>query len=221
MTSQQPPPTVATLVEHAVTVLRDALISGEIPPRSRIRIEETARQLGMSAIPVREALRTLASQGLVVPLPRRGYRAADLTADDVEDTYRMRVLLDPMAVQLAVPNLGPAELAELERAFEALVSSYRGTDAMLVRRRHRAFHWGIYQHCGSRWLLRCLEILWENSERYQQASVPKRGTVEQRAAEHREILAACAAKDADGAAESMRHHLLTTRDTMRTLLTPL
>lgn len=210
--------TVSTLVEHALSVLRDEVISGQIPPRARIRIEETAARLGMSAIPVREALRTLASQGLVVPLPRRGYRVADLSAEDLDDTYRLRILLDPMAVMLAVPNLGPPELHALEEAYEGLVKTYRGKDARLSRTMHRAYHWAIYRHCGSAWLLRCLEILWENSERYQQASVPSRGNIEQRAAEHREILEFCRAKDAEGAAESTRHHLEKTRDTMRSLL---
>lgn len=209
---------VSTLVEHAVAVLRDAVISGEIPPRSRILIEETAARLGMSAIPVREALRTLASQGLVVPLPRRGYRVADLSAEDVDDTYRLRVILDPMAVRLAVPQLDPEALSDLDSAFDALVKAYRSKDPALTRQCHRAFHWAIYRHCGSQWLLRCLEILWENSERYQQASIPKRGTVEQRAAEHREILHGCHAGDAELAAESMRHHLDKTRDTLRGLL---
>ncbi len=208
----------STLVNHALEVLRDLIVSGELLPGSPIRVEETAAKLGMSTIPLREALRTLASQGMVVQLSRRGYFVADLSFQDLSDVYRLRMVLDPMALELAIPELTPVDVKGIEDAFDALVEAYETGDGRLSRDRHRAFHFSIYQHSHSPWLLRCLEILWDSSERYQRISALHRGSTADRAAEHRLILDACRRGDVEGGPTVMRKHLAKTVSTMRDLL---
>lgn len=208
----------STLVNHALEVLRDLIVSGELAPGSPIRVEETSAKLGMSTIPLREALRALASQGMVVQVSRRGYFVAELSFQDLDDVYRLRMVLDPMALELAIPALTAVDLKDIEDAFDALLDAYKAQDGRLSRDRHRAFHFSIYQHSRSPWLLRCLEILWDSSERYQRISAMHRGTIEERAAEHRLILDACRRGDVEGGPLVMKNHLAKTVATMRGVL---
>src|ERR1700742_5190631 len=96
-------PNIMTLVEYAAGEIREQILSGEMAAGERILLDEVAEELGISPIPLREALRTLATEGLVAPLPRRGYTVAPVTVADLEETYRVRLVLEPLAVKLAVP----------------------------------------------------------------------------------------------------------------------
>lgn len=196
-----------TLVELATRVLREELRNGRLPPGSRIHLGETAGWLGMSPIPVREALRTLATEGLVVSLPHRGYRVPEATLADLEDSYRLRLVLDPMAVERAVPSLTDDDLARAESAIATLEEALRASDWEGVRAANHDFHFAIYEAADSPWLLKLISLLWENSERYQRLASTGRGTPEQRTGEHRRILDACHERDAEQAARLMFEHL--------------
>lgn len=202
---------VLTLAGHAEHVLREMIFSGELQPGVRIYADETADKLGMSPIPVREALRSLASRGLVEAIPQRGFRVRPADRDDFQETYQLRLLLDPYAAKLAVPRMGEASLAAMDRAFEALAETIRTDDVDDYDTDHRAFHFSIYNHCGSRWLIDIQLMLWENSQRYQRLSIGIRGTAEQRIEEHRAIAQACRLGDADGVASLVHQHLEHTR----------
>jgi DNA-binding GntR family transcriptional regulator len=160
--------------------------------------------------PVREALRALAAEGLVVPLSQRGYRVTAVSIEDLHDTYRLRRTLDPLAVSLAVPRLTRERLDEMSDAFEKLSIAFKNNDWTNLSLHHRRFHFGIYDACGSPWLIRILAMLWDNSARYQRLSAYARGSHTQRSEEHRQILAACRDGDADRAAALMREHLART-----------
>lgn len=196
-----------TLVDLATRALRDELLSGRLPSGSRIHLGETARRLGMSPIPVREALRTLATEGLVVSLPHRGYRVPEARLSDLEDTYRLRLVLDPMAVELAVPKLTPEHLERASRALSELGAGLRAGDWDRVRVANRDFHFAIYEAADAPWLLKLISMLWENSERYQRVASPGRGTARQRINEHRRILDAVRWQDASKAATLTYEHL--------------
>ncbi|MCI0686277.1 MAG: GntR family transcriptional regulator, partial [Sporichthyaceae bacterium] len=211
-------PTARTLTEHALGAIRGELLAGRLEAGSRIHAEELATWLGMSPIPVREALRALASEGLVIALPQRGFRVPAVTLADLTETYRLRLVLDPMAVRLAVPKLLPERLAVLETTLESLRRSYDQDDWETTSRLHRQFHFGIYEAAGSPWLLRFLSMLWSNSERYQRLSAPHRGTREQRGEAHRRVLVACRERDAEGAAQYTHDHLQRTFETVSRLL---
>lgn len=205
-----------TLVDLATAALREEILSGELRPGERVHLAGAAERLGMSMVPVREALRSLASEGLVIAVPQRGYRVSPISADDLADLYRVRLVLDPMATELAVPRLTDADRAELESAMAALEQAYARGDRDAHRIAHRRFHFAIYSACGSAWLLRFLELMWDASYRYQRLSARRRGSLADRAAEHRRILAACLAGDAPGAAALMREHLALTLTAVET-----
>jgi DNA-binding GntR family transcriptional regulator len=194
----------ATLVDRAATALREEILTGTMPPGTPIHIGAAAERLGVSPIPIREALRILASEGLVVQVPQRGFCVRAISAADLEDTYRMRLVLDPLATRLAIPRLTAADLQRLATTLDALRAAYAAGDQPAVRRLHRAFHFGIYEAAGSPWLLRFLSMLWENSQRYLLL-------VTHREPEHRRIFEACAAGDVARAEALVCAHLEETR----------
>lgn len=201
------PRRVATLVEFAAEHLRESIISGDMGPGQRIRIAEVAGELGMSLIPVREALQALSREGIVIPLPRRGYRVALLSIDDLSITYRLRLILEPLIVQMAVPHLEKHDLDGLQEILDVLDVALEDGKWTLHYGDHRAFHFDIYTKCGAPWLIRFSEMLWQNTQRYQRLTTRIDGELKARMREHRGILRACRAGDADLAGELMRQHL--------------
>jgi DNA-binding GntR family transcriptional regulator len=211
-------PSTRTLVEYASQQLREQILSGELGAGDRIRLDVIAQDFGISPIPLREALRTLAAEGLVKPLAHRGYSVAPLTVADLEDTYNVRLQLEPLAVRLAVPRLTKADLAALGESLDRLGQAFADGHWPDHRLHHRAFHFGLYERCDSSWLIRFTDMLWANSERYQRMTTQIRGQLAQREKEHRRILAAARAGDADRAAERMHQHLSASLSTLREYL---
>jgi DNA-binding GntR family transcriptional regulator len=207
-----------TLVAYASEHLREAIMAGDLAPGQRILLDGVAQELGISPIPLREALRTLATEGIVVPLPHRGYTVAPLAVEDLEETYRLRLLLEPLAVRLAVPRLTEADLRSLSEELDLLDRAFREGHWPDHRTHHRAFHFGIYARCDSAWLVRFAEMLWMNSERYQRMTTRIAGELEQRNKEHRRILTACRKGEAERAGKLMHDHLSRAEASLREFL---
>jgi DNA-binding GntR family transcriptional regulator len=135
--------------------------------------------------------------------------------EDFLDTYRLRLVLDPMAARLSAPNLTDEELDVARDALDRLVRAMHANEWDEHRRSHREFHFALYAGCNSPWLIRILEMLWENSERYQRISAYRRGTPEERAREHEDILSAAKTRDGDQLAEAILLHISRTQAMIR------
>ena len=98
-----------TAQELVLSSLREAILSGALPPGSRLRQERLAEQFGTSRIPVREALRALEHEGIVSSVPYRGFTVTELDADDIEEVYEMRILLESSR-SVAVPLMTDEDL---------------------------------------------------------------------------------------------------------------
>jgi DNA-binding GntR family transcriptional regulator len=207
-----------TRVEYAAERVREQILAGDLPGGERIPLDALAQSLGMSAIPLREALRVLGGQGLVVPSPHRGYTVAPATVADLDETYRLRLLLEPLAVNLAVPQLREPDFVVLAQQLDLFERAYRHESWHDYRVHHRAFHFGIYEKAQSTWLVRFTDALWLNTERYQRMTAMIVGELQQRMNEHRQILAACIAGDADAASELMHDHLERAAEKIRAFL---
>jgi DNA-binding GntR family transcriptional regulator len=207
-----------TRVEYAAECLREQILAGNLGAGERIHLDTIAQSLGMSAIPLREALRVLGGEGLVVPSPHRGYTVARVTVADFDETYRLRLLLEPLAVSLAVPQLREPDFVVLAQQLDLFERAYRNENWHDYRVHHRAFHIGIYEKAQSSWLLRFTDMLWLNTERYQRMTTMIAGELEQRMQEHRQILAACITGQADEAAGLMLDHLSRAAEKIRAFL---
>lgn len=197
---------VRTLADVALAELREAIVTGEIPPGTPIRLQECADRLQMSTVPIREALRFLEQKGLIERTPHRGVYVSAMSAADLEDTYQIRLDLEARAVRLAAERMTDDDRARIL----ALVASYADAslaDDSSARSLHGDIHMSLYELSGSKWLLLLLPVLWDNSERYRRLALPVRGSAMERVEEHRRIVEACAAGDPDRAEEALRVHL--------------
>jgi DNA-binding GntR family transcriptional regulator len=188
--------------------LRAAILAGQIPEGATTSQAALAEQFGVGRTPLREALRMLQREGLVISEPNHRVRIAELSGEDAEELYIMRILLETVAIRITVPVLTPTDLAELE-GFMAQMAHYAKTQNSAGHRiPHRQFHHRLAYAAGPR-VSAEIDELFDHAERYRQRFGALGGFTE-RAGEHRAILDAAAAGDADGAAELLAAHYLHT-----------
>jgi DNA-binding GntR family transcriptional regulator len=199
-----------TLAERAFATLHEAVVTGVLSPGERLPIEELGESLGMSPMPIREALRLLDSVGLVENVPHRGARVTELSIDDLREVYEARLALEPLAVRHAAEIFSKEDEARARERLEEHVKAYRGKDPRLIWSTHTAFHFALYDAAHSRWMTRLIRPLWETSERYRFAMLPMRANLDQRRLEHERILDACVGHEPDTAARELYNHLART-----------
>lgn len=192
---------------RAYADLERAILIGELKPRERLVEFELAERLGLSRTPVREALRRLEERGLVRILPRRGAMVADLSPDEVEHIYTVRVCLETLAARLALATTTPrriAQIAELEAACARLAAS---GDTIALMAANDRFHDAIYAAAGNPCLLDLIRQLRQRVSliRYTAWSLPNR--IGRSLAEHRQMVDLLRAGDAGRMASLIRRHL--------------
>jgi DNA-binding GntR family transcriptional regulator len=201
-----------TKTEIALQVLRERLRSGELAPGSRLRVEELATDLQMSPTPVREALRLLQADGLVDYRAHHGIVVSELSPDEIQDLFRLRTVLEPLAVELAVPRLGPDDLARLERLHEQQVAAVAAKRGSAIAQHNSDWHWTIYDAVGSPLLHDFLRRLWEVFPWRTIWALP--GRPEQSLAQHEALMAAIRKGDAARASALMREHVASGETTL-------
>lgn len=189
-------------------MLRRAILSGELAPGEKLLGEKLAQQWGVSATPLRESFQRLAGEGLVVIEPQRGARVAPISAADAAEIYQLRLLLDPAALRSSIDEASRSE-------FDAYVASVEAAHRELQRRRrsfaeaqatHRAFHLALVARCPNRLLLRQVEHLLDQSQRFQAVAGAVK-SLGDAAVEHHSLCAAAVGGDADRAVELLTAHL--------------
>ena len=192
-------------VELVYQRTRHAILTGDYPPGSPLRLQDLAGRSGVSMIPVREALRLLEAEGFVESIPNRGARVAPLSMEDMLDVYRTRIVLEVEALRQAMPQITPTVLAKARRLNNKIVRQFvqRGHAEY---EDHRAFHFALYEPSGSKWLLRLIGIIWDHTERYRRVGAVL-VKAESARAEHEHILDRIEAKDLDGALDALTTHL--------------
>jgi DNA-binding GntR family transcriptional regulator len=153
--------TVST-VDLVTAEIRRAILTGALPPGEPFSIRELTRQLGVSHIPIREALRRLEGQGLIIMKQAQSATVASLTTEDMESIYNLRLAIEPQLAARSVP-LYSAE--HLERLADWLELS-RDPDPEVAWKGHHDFHAGLVSPASSAWDLRVLDLLWTAAERY-------------------------------------------------------
>lgn len=199
-----------TLGERAFATLHEAILTGVLPPSERLPIEDLARMLEMSPMPVREAIRLLASLGLVEHVPHRGARVTELSLDDLRDVYESRMALEPLTVRHASERFTTRDAARARERLDDHIAAYHNGDLRLIWSTHRAFHFAIYDAAASRWMNRLIRPLWDTTDRYRFAMLPIRTNLDSRRVEHELILDACVQRQPELAAVRVHNHLATT-----------
>jgi len=204
------------LTQRAYEELRADILACRIAPGAKLKIQDLCTKFSVSLGAIREALSRLTSEGLVTAEPQRGFRAAPISAEDLQDLTRVRVEIDSLCLRRAI-ELGDVDWeARLVAAFHRLSrmperaagdparSSDDWADA------HAAFHNALLDGCDSPWLLRLHQQLYDQSERYRRLSVSMAQRRRNIGDEHQKILDAALARDADKAVKLLTAHLSAT-----------
>lgn len=203
---QTPAATAKTKKDRIVEELRLLIASGQIARGDWIRQSELALRFDTSTTPVREALRQLEAEGLLVSSPHRGVRVASANLDEVKGVYQARRLVEPYAMQRSLSRVSRRDLAAAAdlNARMAEASNDAGSDAS-VGDANREFHFVFYDRCGSPGLRNVIETLWLGFpwDILQVVSHRRRESIE----EHEQILASIREGDLDGVKATAEIHL--------------
>lgn len=206
------PPRHLTKTELALELLRERIRSGELVPGQRLALEELTQSLGMSATPIREALRLLQADHLVDYRPHLGVVVKESSPEAIVEIYRIRSVLEPLAAELAVESLSDDRLAALGRLHQALrtaVSSGRGKRIAEI---NAEWHWALYESAHSTYLNDFIRRLWEGFPWRTMWALP--GRAEQSFREHEAMMAAIRAGDGIEAAARLRDHIVSGAETL-------
>jgi len=140
--------------------LRESILSGQFKPGEWLRQLRVADQFGVSEIPVREALKKLAAEGLVEYMPYRGMRVQEYSADDVTDIYKIRAFMEAMAAYVAAENISAEELVELRTVATQMEGRLATEDLAEHRELNRRFHEVVFTASRRAYLIHELRQLW-------------------------------------------------------------
>jgi len=202
-----------SLPELAYEHLRDSILKGSLEAGAPLRQEEIAARLGISRLPIREALRRLESEGLAMLRPRRGYVVASLNRDEIDDVLDLQATLEARAGHAATLRPDEAVARELEHCLAQLdrITSRSPVDVDAFAELNLKFHDTLFESSGRPFLCRTLRLLRANAERYARVAAGVLIDLRQSQAEHRAILVAYKAGDAAKVAELCWEHRDATR----------
>jgi len=220
MPNETPPPAHKQLPQWVAERIRAEILEGRLKPGEWLRQERLAQEHGVSQMPVREALKKLASEGLVEHVPYRGVRVVELSVADVEDLYACRSFIEGLAARFAAANISNEELAELKALATRMAACETPKDLHEYRELNRRFHGVIFAASGRSYLVRSLAqlwsafptMLWSNVPRVATDSVPERDQPD--IEEHAAIIAALAAHDPKAAERTVRRHIQAAGETL-------
>jgi DNA-binding GntR family transcriptional regulator len=198
--------------EFVYRSLKEKIISGALAPEQRLIELAIAAEFGVSRTPVREALKRLAVENLVLADPTRGMVVHAPDAREIEDVFIVREALDGLAAQLAAHRITPSELARLRVVVDAMDSAIADGRRELVVVANTHFHDVIYSAAGNEMLERLGRDLREFVRRFTTLPFASPERVHQVLAEHRAIVAALEAHDPVGAEAASRAHLAAARE---------
>src|SRR3982750_3536674 len=161
-----------TMAEFALEQLREAIILGELPAGTPLRLDELARSLGMSISPIREAVRQPEALGLAKHVPHQGARVLDFDIDELRDLFEVRLALESLAVRRAAERFTEADAIAARTQLDRLDELRGEGDVRQTMRAHTDFHFTLYEASQSPWLVSLIRPAWDRSERFRPALFP-------------------------------------------------
>jgi DNA-binding GntR family transcriptional regulator len=181
-------------------------VTGELAPGTPVRQEAVAERLGVSRVPVREALKVLEGEGHVVYAAHRGYVVAELSVDDLTEVYRLRELLEAEAIRVAVPRLDDATVDAIADAAHAVDAAGRRGDLVEMTAYNRDFHFLLFDAAGMPRLSRTLRQLWDATDVYRSVYFGGTGNRTRVKHDHAELVEALRARDVRAAIALQKRH---------------
>jgi len=187
--------------------LRQAILYGKLQPGERLMEITLANQLGVSRTPVREAIRKLEIEGLVLMIPRKGAQVAPITEKDLNDVLEVRLGLEELAMHCACERVDEEQLEQILAAQRGFEASLRTSDLAHLAKTDEEFHELIYQATGNRRLIQMINNLREQMYRYRIEYLKDFNIGETLNEEHKELYSALQNRDADRALSCMKKHI--------------
>jgi DNA-binding GntR family transcriptional regulator len=201
--------------DRVAAQLRSEILQAGIAPGSRLSQQSIAARFGVSRIPVRDALQVLAGEGLVVPTPNATATVTGLSVAELEELYELREAVEPLATELAVPNVRRADVVTMRKQLEVMDEH---VDARAWLTANADFHAAVYFRASRPRMIELVERLRRLTDRYLYLHLEVIGQTEHLDVEHRDILAAVENRDAPLAAQLTKQHLATSHNFILTYL---
>ncbi len=206
----------ASLEEQVTSTLEAAILTGKLAAGTALTEQSLSVRLGVSRTPIRAALHTLAEEGLINLVPNRGAVVVGVTREDLIDIYKIRMRLEGLASALAAERISREDLATLRESVELAEFYISRNDAEHLKELDTQFHAIIYRASGNRMLNKTLSELHRNITSYRKMSLAVPGRLERSVGEHREILKAIEAGDAERADSLTCAHVAAALENMLT-----
>ena len=203
---------IASLEEQVTARLEEEILTGELAGGTAITEHSLSKRLGVSRTPIRAALHTLAEEGLVNIVPNKGVMVVGVSKDDLVDIYNIRMRLEGLASATAAERITAEDIATLRASVDLAEACISNNDTEQLKRLDGEFHSIIYKASGSRMLNKVLSELHRNTISYRKMSLTVPGRLERSVAEHREILEAIEARDAELADRLTSRHVAAALD---------
>ena len=187
--------------------LRGAILRGELKPGERLMEIQLANKLGVSRTPIREAIRKLELEGLVLMIPRKGAEVADISEKSMKDVLEVRHALDELSVELACERISKAQIKELELAAIEFKKTLKSKDVTVIAEADVKFHDVIYTATNNQKLINLLNKIREQMYRYRVEYLKNPQNHEQLLKEHEAIYKGIVEKDKKAVTEMIRRHI--------------
>jgi DNA-binding GntR family transcriptional regulator len=197
--------THGNIQDAIVDGIRDMILDGRLKPGARLRQDELADTFGVSTMPIREALRQLQAESLVVFRPRRGAIVARLSVSDYKEIYLIREALETLACRWAAEDFDRVPIDRLELLLQEIEAAEANSDDVHRRLRLvREFFFTVFEASEKEHLLRILSNLWDLSQQYRLYFYSFPELVSQRLADYRRIYQACCDRDLEALISAFR-----------------
>ncbi len=201
-----------SLQARALMRIRDAILEGALPPGTPLRAAALASELGMSPVPVREALQVLAAEGLAVHVPRKGMTVSALTAESVANAYDVMGALEGLVARQIAGKLSEKQLGALEALRQEMEQATDRGDHEALLHLDREFHAQMADASGNARAGEFLRSLWNYTYRVRRVYPRSAQRLQETVEEHRAILVALRAGDAQTSEKLLQSHIDGARD---------
>jgi DNA-binding GntR family transcriptional regulator len=202
------PITRQTVTHQATEALRERILRGVYADDTPLRQDALAAELGVSRIPIREALRQLEAEGLVVFNPHRGAVVSSLSVDEIEELFELRAQIESDLVRRAVVRTKADQIARAKEILKAYEAAFRAGEVAEWGKLNWEFHSTLYAPADRPFTMAIIQRLHQQSDRYMRMQLVLTHGESRAIDEHRAILAAVTAHDVKKASSLMRQHIL-------------
>ncbi|GFN21747.1 GntR family transcriptional regulator [Thermanaeromonas sp. C210] len=195
------------LREIVFETLREAILSGQLKAGERLMEVQLAEEMGVSRTPVREAIRKLELEGLVVMVPRKGAYVAGISTKDITEVFEIRSALESLAAALACERITEEELEELERLLVQVAECAEKNDLETLIQVDTRFHNVLYRASRNERLAQIINNLGDQIQRFRTTSLATPGRMKEALEEHKALVEAITARDVELAQRLAQEHI--------------